>query len=216
MKRTISAFCLSLILATPIIARAYDGPFGLKEGLSIAELKQIVPDLSKTKSANVYKSATTPKPYPEAQGYYFFVTENAGLCRVSMTVDVDNVNSFGDQLKTALNVLASALKGKYGKPTYSIDGVQKGSLWTEKRYWMMGLVKEERTLELSWFDASGTTEKERKKSKRTYPDLPNNISYISLNANALNSTSGWVSLQYTFKNIDSCVAEEKAQANSGL
>lgn len=180
----------------------WDGPLGVKMGLTLADLEKAGLPL-KQLQPGIYSSTTAPASNSKFESYTFLIGEKTGLCKV-VGIGHDIVaNAFGTQLKAVFDDLEPALTAKYGKPTDSFKFVRAGSLWTEDQYWMMGLSKEERSHSVMWFDGSkGIT-------------LPG-IHAIALKAYAANSGKGYVTLSYEFPNIKECQSANKEKDNSSL
>lgn len=84
-----------------------------------------------------------------------------------------------------------------------VDRLLPGSIWNEPEDWMMGLKQKERQLQASW----GTKERSQ---------LKNGVRQILLTARALNSSEGYLILQYSFENFASCERELDAAKNDVL
>jgi hypothetical protein len=122
---------------------------------------------------------------------YFSPTK--GLLKIVAVGKNVDTNNAGEQLKEAFHKLQSALGETYGEAkTY--DHLAAGSIWNEPRDWMMGMVKKDRELFSMW-DQDGKSQ-------------DNHLSAVVLEANALNSETGYLRIIYEFVGWD-----EQADAN---
>lgn len=185
----------------PAKPSAYDGPFGLKMGLSIEEVKKIIPGLSKTEQSEwIYKADSVPTPHPDFDFYVLNFSEKTGLCKISaIGKDIKSGDS-GAEVKSDFNSLDESLSKKYGKgKKYDFTS----SKYESPEYWMMYLLKKNRTLAKFWDKETGST-------------LLNNLEAIELQAKASDMSTGYLVLSYDFENISDCVTESKNNKNKGL
>jgi hypothetical protein len=184
-----------LIFSTAVQA----GPFGLDMGTPLADLKRQM-KLKLVKPA-YYSTHSVPKSHPDFNEYRLLVTPAHGLCKIVAWSKVVSTSVYGTELVSKFSALESALTTKYGNPT-QYDFLREGSIWSERRDWMMGLHKSERTLKSYW------TNEDR--------ELPENVQAIELEAMAISIEQATVKLAYEFKNADDCVDWIKSQKNSAL
>jgi hypothetical protein len=116
-------------------------------------------------------------------------------------VDLE-MNSFGSQIKSTFKSIEEALVEKYGAVTKRYDFLQSGSIWNEPEDWAMALSKEERHLGSYWTFSPARTE--------------DGVQSIFLNANALSSSKGYVSLDYESSNFDQCSKELNKATNDAF
>ena len=173
------------------------GPFGLRMGMSRDELERAAGPLELVKP-NIYKTTRPPRPHDRFEAYYLVVNRSAGLCKIQASGLTIETNNFGTQLHQEFDNLRGALESKYGPAPVVTDRVRDGSLWTEPQYWMMGLLKKDRTLAASWSSLGGELEG------------------IILETKALSTDRGWVTLGYFFRNSDACLEELKRSSNDAL
>lgn len=179
----------------------YEGPFGLKMGLSIEETKKVISGLSKTEQSEwIYRADSVPTPHPDFDFYSLKFSEKTGLCRISaIGKDVLSGDS-GAEIKSDFNSLDESLSKKYGKgKKYDFTS----SKYESPEYWMMYLLKKNRTLAKFWDKESGL-------------NFLNNLSSISLHAKASDMSTGYLVLNYEFENISDCIVESKANNSKGL
>ena len=78
------------------------------------------------------------------------------------------------------------LSKKYGE-SESFSFLMEGSIWNEPQDWMQGLLNEDRTLAARWKASS-------------QKQLPNQLSCVFLVAEAADTSSGYVAVEYEFEN----------------
>lgn len=105
-------------------------------------------------------------------------------------------NSYGDDLKSKFLALQEALTAKFGKPDDTSDFLQAGSIWNERRDWMMGLRKKERILASFWKFDNGAS--------------------LMLEANALSGEKGYVTVSFEFPNFDTWKQEHDQKKNAAF
>lgn len=188
---------LFLVLMAPVMVAA--GPLGFEMGQSADEISKKV-DIKEVKRY-VYASTTTPNPNDNFDSYALVITPEHGLCKIMAKGREFQSSSFGDEVISRIGSLSAALEKKYGAPK-KFDYVKVGSMWDERKYWMMGLLKGDRTLAHFW-GADGES-------------LADNIRGISLTAKATSINSASITLSYDFNNAKECLAKLKEEENSSL
>ena len=181
---------------------AVAGPLGLSKGMTLEEVNKHGDFKPVTNETYMYRSSTLTNGHPDFELYTVVLTPQHGLCRISATGKDVNTNVYGDALKDKFSSLSVALSEKYGKPDSSFDYLKKGSIWNESQDWMISLHKNERVLSQYWI------------KKQT--SLPDSLQAITLEANALSQSKGWVSLFYEFDNFKACLDSRRAKRNSNL
>lgn len=174
--------------------------FGLEQGASLEQLRGLI--TLKEVTPFVYSTSKVPNGHVAFDDYRLLVTPKQGLCKIVAWTPSISSSAYGDGIKTKFSTLFDALTSKYGN-SKKFDFLRSGSIWDEPRDWMMGLAKGDRTLNAYW-DA------EEKSA------LPEDIQSITLQAAAVSSDIGIVSLTYEFKNFGDCSAWIKEQQNSSL
>lgn len=179
----------------------YDGPFGLKMGLTRAQAGEVISGLTIDTDHPMWSDApTVPVPHPYFESYILQFSKKSGLCAIH-GIGKDIVSgSSGIQIRTQFDSLNEALTEKYGtgkKYDYSSDSDNSTD------FWMMHLLQKDQVLAEVW-------------SNKTKATLSNNISSILIQAHANNMSTGYINIEYEFDNIGDCVAEEKAKTNKAL
>src|SRR5262245_10886718 len=175
------------------------GPFGLRAGMTLQELKELVPDLkADSKSPTLYSVERLPNGHPKFDLYLMTISPTVGLCKLSAGTAKVEMNDFGTQLKEAFRSVVEPIRQKYGN-SKDYDFLRAGSIWKDPNDWAMGLLKEERVLASVW----------------TFHDArPDRVSAILVKALATRRTSGLIQLMYEFDNLHACTAESDRSENS--
>ena len=200
IKRLLVACGLVVCLSTAT-AQALRGPFGLSQGMSMADVQRLG-RLEPAKSNHWYTIRRLPDGHPDIDEYRVLVSPKHGLCKIIAWTAAIPSNAFGDQLRSKYEQLQDALTEKYGR-SKKFDFLQNGSIWNDRRDFMMALSKNERSLATYWDEEERST-------------LTARLSTISLKAHAINSSSGIISISYEFENFIECDQWVKGQKNSNL
>ena len=188
------------LLACVLFSSLFAGPFGLEKGQTAKSFGEKIKQTEK--SVVSFSLSEPPKPHPFFTDYRIQISSKSGLAEVKAFSDAIASNSFGNQLRSAYEVLESALTKKYGNPK-KVDFLQSGSIWNEPNEWMMALAKDERYLGCYW---------------KATPDnqLPDGLSYIELSAYATSREKGLINVMYRFTNFGDIKEEEEKNAASSL
>jgi hypothetical protein len=191
---------LALVVAIPnALGQAVKtGPFGLHCGMTKNEVIQLVGERAVKESTDYsLLLATAPKPHPRFELYRIFFSPQHGLLKILAAGNDVATNGFGLELKTTFTEIQDALSQIYGKPQ-TFDLLRAGSIWTESQNWTMGLLKKERSLSAFWTDSP----------------FPNHITLIMLEAKALSTEKGYVSLTYEFEGWEAFADSLKAKQDT--
>jgi hypothetical protein len=90
--------------------------------------------------------------------------------------------------------MEASLRETYGTGRRT-DYLKEGSTLSGPRQWMAALQRKERVLSAFWFAGLGTS------------TLPPELNGIELQANATTATSGYLSVNYEFRNLAACQRE---------
>lgn len=192
-----------VLTPAPTIAKAtYDGPFGLKMGLSPEETKAAIPSLEEKidQGSGIYRADSVPIPHPDVESYSLFFSQKSGLCKiVAIGKDIKSGDA-GYEVQTAFEALDKAITNKYGRgKKYDFTSERYDS----PEFWMMHLLQKNRTLAKVWSKEEGST-------------LSSNLSSIELQAGATDMSTGYLVMRYQFENMPDCIAEGEAERNKGL
>ena len=184
----------------PAALQKFDGPFGLRMGLTDVEVKKYISDLQPSEKPGGFNASTVPTPHPSFESYSLQFSEKSGLCSITgIGRDIESSDT-GAEVKAAFSSLDEALTAKYG--------VGKKYDFSNQRYdspefWMLHLLKKNRTLAKFW-------DREEKSN------LPESIRTIALQAHASGISKAFINIRYEFSNIDDCIAERKNKINKAL
>ncbi len=158
-------------------------PFGFGRGMTKAEVLKLVGNRAvKKEDEDSLMLTAAPKGYPDFELYHLIFSPKAGLLKlVAISKDVDS-DAYGDELRSKFSSIKQALTETYGTGK-ELEYLHDGSIWNERRDWMMGLTKKERTLAVYWDFGTGQ----------------NGLSDVVLEARGLNSDTGYLSLAYEFE-----------------
>jgi hypothetical protein len=194
MTNRIRATILGLLLFINCSALAA-GPFGFDPSLAKEQiLKMLGPSAIKEVKGDIYRFNTAPQPHPDFE-FYSVIFSDSKVVKVSAYTKDIETNVYGDDLKAKFKDLSTALTAKYGTGD-AVDTLRAGSIWKEPEDWMMGLVKDERTLTTFWKVDNG------------------DLHAIMLEANGLSRNKGYISLQYEYVGFAKWVENYKSKQNS--
>lgn len=179
--------------------KAYEGPFGLKQGLTLDEARALT-TLTAGDAPGVYSTADVPSPHVAFESYVLGFSKKSGLCTITGIGKDITAGSYGTEVISAFEELESALKEKYGedkKYDYA------GGIMDDPQFWMMALSQKDRTLSAIWNKASKS-------------NLPPSLSGIMLDARGSDIRTAYINLRYEFSNIEDCASELKEEQNRGL
>jgi hypothetical protein len=106
-------------------------------------------------------------------------------------------NGFGEALRDKFDQIQAGVSKAYGQGK-SLDYLEEGSMWDDPQYWMMGLLKHDRTLATYW--------------KLDPPQ--DHITIIALKATALSLEKGYLSLAYEFEGFEQYVDKKKEKQDT--
>ena len=194
MKKTIVTV---LVLALNSVSTA--GPLGLEMGMTLSEIQSKI----KLKSISPYtfSAATLPDGHPDFDDYRLTITPQHGLCKLTAWTPDIRTSVYGTDVLSEFDNYFKVLSTKYGIAK-RFDFLRSGSIWNERKDWMMALLKKERTLSAFWIDDKIT--------------MPDNLSGINIEAYANSRESGMIAISYEFKNAESCIGWIKANKNAKL
>jgi len=190
------AMTAALASGAEIGSGPYSGPFGLQRGMTAGQIEALVGHLKPSDANDCFDSAIVPRPHAAFESYLLCISPTQGLLKIiALGVDI-RTNSFGDQIRSAFDLLETALTTAYGD-SRGLKRLQEGSIWTDPQYWMMGLLKKEREHLAIWNGPSVT-------SKGIYA--------IVLEVKASSSEKAYIKLVYEFAGWNEYVDSKRAQA----
>lgn len=184
------------------VAKSYDGPFGLKAGVPVAELEKM--GFKEDERHPGTYDGTPPKPLDGADSYIGVASQESGLCKVLASVPVPTVNGTGDQIRSAVDRVAEMMQLKYGKHSSKIEYAREDVYERNPEFWTMGLSKDSVVYAYDW------------QQGKTAQPLPADIEDIEIVARASSMSSGWVAIRYTFTNAKACLKEIQAKKAANL
>ena len=197
-------FLIPIFIAISFPLEVLSGQFGLEMGDTKKNLEK--KGVKLVGSGNVddflYMTYEVPKGNSNLRMYRLMIAPNNGLCEIIAATDYFETNDFGSSIKDKFNFFENLLTKKYGEKKKS-DYLASGSIWKDRNYWTMGLLKKERVLLAEWNYSYGSK-------------LPqNDINNIVLRAGASDVSTGLIAIQYRFSNYSDCNKElENAQSDS--
>lgn len=177
---------LVVALLTSINARADDGPFGFKMGSNPTEYA----GCNLLKTNGYYLCNTAPKAHSAFGEYVLLAADGFGICWVKGLGVKFSADAFGVVVKSKVNEISGQVSAKYG-PGKLTDLLLSGSIWKEPKYWMVGLLKNERIYGTKWEDTD---------KLRDFPD----IGSIFVGPVASSSDTASIVVEFYGKNFESC------------
>ena len=190
---------ISVILSTTVTLFSQPGPFGLRMGMTLDQVKNLTGKNPEMLEDNVYK-VIPPDTHNMFIEYRVRISPTYGIVWIYAESKEIETDDDGTQLKNAFNDLVSSIERTYGKYK-RIDFLLSGSIWDEPNDFMMGLAKQERYLIAIW-------EKEHDST------LPDDIKSIGVIATATSSSKGYISIEYYSPNEEKVAAEKKEKQDA--
>lgn len=196
MKKQFLVFFLLFVCGSALFA----GPFGLEKGMSFNEIKKACGGKEPVKVDEGIYYVEPPKQHPLFDKYVAFIDEKEGLHFLKGIGKDITTSGYGFDLKNNFEDLEKSVSKTYGKD-YKLDVLLPGSIWDEPKDFMMSLLKEERALMAEWSKDYGST-------------IPDDIESICIAAYAVNSSTGYLVIEYSFTNHNSIKARKTAEEDS--
>lgn len=89
---------VAVVAGVVVIGAQSDGPFGLRMGMTKAELEKLVGTPLKETTPGYIEDLKVPKPHPDFESYSAFMSPTYGLCKLNARGKLLAINVFGDQL----------------------------------------------------------------------------------------------------------------------
>lgn len=177
--------CIGIIICEEI------SPFGLRKGMTVAELTKIDPKIEKN---NEYTWTIKPsRPNDMFNNYLLKVSPETGLFQIIAMSGIIETNVYGHTLLNQYTTIKEILIEKYGKPDTDINQLSYESIWDEPRDFMMSLYKEERVIGAM---------------------IEYNDTIIGLRCIAVSTDAGYITLTYEFDNASDAIDKINKIKNS--
>lgn len=176
------------------------GPFGLEMGLKKSDYPGSL--LEVESRPGCYQTKDVPKSHSAFEDYILQFGQLSGLCWIKAIGKTIDSNSFGTNIQTAFDEMYKKLVKAYGT-SEDFSFLMEGSIWDEPRDWMEALLCGDRILAARW-EATADLQ------------LPNHLASIFLVASALDTSSGYIAIEYSFKNKESADEEVAALEDDAL
>ncbi|HPL94981.1 MAG: hypothetical protein PHS04_15935 [Tissierellia bacterium] len=182
------------VLLTLISFNVFAGPFGIEMGMSLQEVTNLCKSGPKLIGQDLY-SIVPLKTNDLFDSYRVRIDPNYGLYMIAAMIPIKTTED-GAKIKSAFNDLVSNIEQVYGNYE-KIDILEPGSKHNKPKDFMTSLAEHERTLMVTWQSPLST--------------LPTNLKIITVTAEAITSSLGWVDLEYRSDNYDKVEAAKKAK-----
>jgi hypothetical protein len=193
MKKYIGLFIFIFLV---VVTSAFSGPFGIEFGMTLEQLKQIS-KAELEKIENDYYLITPPNTHELFEAYIVCISPKYGVYLIKAISKDINSNAQGTALKARFNDLVSTVEKTYGKYKKEDFAIQ-GSYWSNKPdYYMYALSIDERVLMASWGKKEGSK-------------LPPEILAIYVEAQATDSSTGYLVIEYYSQNYEKIKAEQES------
>lgn len=137
-----------VVIISMLITSIFAAPFGLKMGMTIAEIEKQCEGKSVLIKDDIYQIKPI-KSHPLFEDYAVFVNERVGLYQIRAISQSMTVNKYGTELKNAFDDVKDRIAKTYGKPRI-IDEIDKKSIWKDDNHWFMALQEGARILSAVW------------------------------------------------------------------
>ena len=149
-----------------------------------------------------FKTSTVPKPHSAFETYVFQITAISGLSWIKAIGTTVVTSSYGVELKSTFDSMEQKLASAYGRQK-KYDFLMHESIWNEPRDWMQSLLNKERVLMSEW-------------NRETGANLADSLSSVALILSVIDSSSGYVTIEYTFENNAAAEKEISALEDDAL
>lgn len=174
------------------------GPFGMWMGMTISDFEAPLDEVAPCK----FIAPVVPKPHSAFERYVCAIAPRSGLSWIKAIGNTIQTSSYGIELKTSFDVMEQKLVATYGRQK-KLDFLMYESIWNEPRDWMQSIVNKERVLMSEW-------------SKETGALLTDSLSSVALVLGVLDTSSGYIAIEYSFENATKAEAEIAAMEDDAL
>jgi len=186
---------IMLIMAMSVFA----GPLGFEKGMTLEQLQTIDPEMYLAdNSETIWIMTKAPQATSAFDIFLVNIHPEIGLFSVRLISKDINCGAFGEGLVTEYNRLKELLTNNYGPASNFIDNINRGSIWSDARYYMMSLLQKDRKLLAIWTDKAA---------------MPADLDCVLIEAAALSSTVGYIYIQYYMEGHDEILDSLNATGN---
>lgn len=150
-----ASLCIAALLL--VCSCAFAGPFGIEMGWTLDQCKKagarMIGD-SYVENGVTSFFFTPPKMHSSFDEYIIRIDDVYGVYDIAAYSGTIDTAGSGSQIKSKFVTIRDQIAKTYGEPLM-LDYLDKGSIWDEPQYWMMGLVKGERHYSAMWFGKEG-------------------------------------------------------------
>ncbi|MFZ0427500.1 MAG: hypothetical protein WAO20_05255 [Acidobacteriota bacterium] len=172
---------------------------GLKMGMSREEVEEVAGEPGLPVISDEFRNGWVFSKLEVPSGFQANVVATigpqSGLCQLLLYGNPIRTPSNGEALRRELARVVETLRRTYGTPRIC-DVLRLGSKWREPEHWMMALFRKERVVQYEWIFT-----KERK----------DRIAAIRLSADATDTATGVLRLEFTDTNWPACQEEGDQQ-----
>lgn len=165
-------------------------PFGLKMGVSSSDVRTVKDEGAPN---GMFRFLDVGKPHPDYTTYIGQFSEKQGLCWVKAIGKDMPSEASGTQVKAGFDTERERLTELYGI-VKNFDFRFSGRSDDDLDNWLQAVSEGDRYVAAIWDRANGAV-------------LPDSLDSVGLVVNAYNKSMGYLSLEYTFKNIGLCEKE---------
>lgn len=174
------------------------GPFGFSMSMTLQDLSSEVDEIS----PNRYIVKSVPKPHSAFETYIVSLCPKVGLYAIRAISSTIDTNAYGSELIAKYDSMKEKLGLAYGKHEL-YEFLMHDSIWNEPRDWMQSLLSKERVMSAEWKKEHGSNVGEL-------------LDTVFLQSAAVDTSSGFIALEYIFKNSRVAEAELAAREDDVL
>jgi len=175
---------------------AKDGPFGLKMGQSMTELDLV--EESTPEPAGVRLLQSVPRPMAELETYAVIAYPKIGICEIRTVSRTFDSDSYGNNVKSAIDGLVDILDAKYGKHN-KVDECSDYSC----QFFQQNLKSGSQSYSYSWSRSAGSK-------------MPEDIARIEITAMPGEYNDTYFRLDYTSAQEEPCKAAKRKAKSAAL
>ena len=149
-----------------------------------------------------FRAPKVQKPHSAFEEYIVQVAPRAGLSWIKAIGKTIETSTYGVELKAAFESMEAKLATTYGKHKKH-DFLMHDSIWNEPRDWMQALLNRERVLMAEWTREDGSS-------------LIDSLSSVALMVGVYDTSSGYITVEYSFENGGDADAEIAALEDDAL